>query len=152
MRSGATISPTRIALPRIKSSRITPARLTRGSSSSDAVVSKWPGSLLAAGHNSAAMTKIRAAVIGVGYLGRFHAQKYAQAADCELVAVADPRQQARDQTSNELGVRAVADYRELLGAVDAVSVVTQTPAHFAIARDFLNARAHVLVEKPITET
>jgi predicted dehydrogenase len=98
------------------------------------------------------MQKIRAAVIGVGYLGRFHAQKYAQATGCELIAVADTRQQARDQVSAELEVRSVADYRELLGKVDAVSVVTQTPAHFEIARDFLNAGAHVLVEKPITET
>jgi predicted dehydrogenase len=98
------------------------------------------------------MKKIRAAVIGVGYLGRFHAQKYAQAAGCELVAVADARQEARDQVGAELAVRAVADYRELLGEVDAVSVVTQTPAHFEITRDFLNAGAHVLVEKPITET
>jgi predicted dehydrogenase len=49
-------------------------------------------------------------------------------------------------------VPTVADYRELLGLVDAVSVVTQTPAHFEIARDFLNAGAHVLVEKPITES
>src|SRR6201995_5744518 len=98
------------------------------------------------------MKKIRAAVIGVGYLGRFHAQKYAQATDCELIAVSDSRQQARDQVGNELGVRTVADYRELLGKVDAVSVVTQTPAHFEIAQDFLNAGAHVLVEKPITET
>jgi len=105
-----------------------------------------------AGHNTFVMKKIRAAVIGVGYLGRFHAQKYAQASDCELVAVADARQQARDQVGGELGVRTVADYRELLGAVDAVSVATQTPAHFEIARDFLNAGAHVLVEKPITET
>jgi predicted dehydrogenase len=96
--------------------------------------------------------KIRAAVIGVGYLGRFHAQKYAQASDCELVAVADARQEARDQVGAELAVRTVADYRELLGVADAVSVVTQTPAHFEIARDFLNAGAHVLVEKPITET
>jgi len=105
-----------------------------------------------AGHNTFVMKKIRAAVIGVGYLGRFHAQKYAQASGCELVAVADARQQARDQVGAELGVRTVADYRELLGSVDAVSVVTQTPAHFEIARDFLNAGAHVLVEKPITET
>jgi len=98
------------------------------------------------------MKKIRAAVIGVGYLGRFHAQKYAQAADCELVAVCDSRQQARDKVAAEVGSRAVADYRELLGAVDAVSVVTPTPAHFSIASDFLEAGAHVLVEKPITET
>jgi predicted dehydrogenase len=105
-----------------------------------------------AGHNTVVMEKIRAAVVGVGYLGRFHAQKYAQAPGCELVAVADSRQQARDQVGGELGVRTVADYRELLGAVDAVSVVTQTPAHFEIARDFLESGAHVLVEKPITES
>jgi len=100
----------------------------------------------------APMQKIRAAVIGVGYLGRFHAQKYAQAEDCELIAVVDSRQPAREQVAAELGTRAVPDYHELLGAVDAVSVVTPTPAHFAIARDFLQAGAHVLVEKPITET
>jgi predicted dehydrogenase len=98
------------------------------------------------------MQKIRAAVIGVGYLGRFHAQKYAQSAECELVAVSDARQEARDKVAAEVGSRAVADYRELLGKVDAVSVVTPTPAHFSIARDFIAAGAHVLVEKPITET
>jgi predicted dehydrogenase len=98
------------------------------------------------------MKKIRAAVIGVGYLGRFHAQKYAQVAECELVAVSDSRQEARDKVAAEVGARAVADYRELLGAIDAVSVVTPTPAHFSIARDFIEAGAHVLVEKPITDT
>jgi predicted dehydrogenase len=98
------------------------------------------------------MQKIRAAVVGVGYLGRFHAQKYAQAADCELVAVVDARAEARDAVAAELGTRAMSDYRELLGAVDAVSVVTPTPAHFSITRDFLGRGAHVLVEKPITET
>src|SRR4030088_1120809 len=98
------------------------------------------------------MQKIRAAVVGVGYLGRVHAQKYAQAAGCELVAVADSRPEAREALAAELKTRAVSDYRALLGNVDAVSVVTPTPAHFAIARDFLEAGAHVLVEKPITDT
>src|SRR5688572_7962932 len=98
------------------------------------------------------MSKIRAAVIGVGYLGRFHAQKYAQLAQCELVAVVDGRAATRDAVAAEVGTRAVGDYRELLGQVDAVSVVTPTPAHFEIADAFLEAGAHVLVEKPITET
>jgi predicted dehydrogenase len=98
------------------------------------------------------MSKIRAAVIGVGYLGRFHAQKYAQIEGCELLAVVDGRQEVRDAVAAEAKCRAVADYRELLGQVDAVSVVTPTPAHFAIADAFLDAGAHVLVEKPITET
>src|SRR5262245_25130509 len=98
------------------------------------------------------MNKIRAAVIGVGYLGRFHAQKYAQIPGCELVAVVDGREDARNAVAAEVKSRAVADYRELLGKVDAVSVVTPTPAHFEIAEAFLSAGAHVLVEKPITET
>ena len=98
------------------------------------------------------MQKIRTAVIGVGYLGRFHAQKYAQAQGCELLAVVDARPEAREQVAAELNTRPLADHRELLGKVEAVSVVTPTPAHFAIAREFLESGAHVLVEKPITET
>jgi predicted dehydrogenase len=98
------------------------------------------------------MRKVRTAVIGVGYLGRFHAQKYAQAEGCELAAVVDPDPAARAAVGAELHVAALDTYASLLGAVDAVSVVTPTPAHFEIAREFLAAGAHVLVEKPITET
>jgi predicted dehydrogenase len=98
------------------------------------------------------MDAIRTAVVGAGYLGRFHAQKYASEEGCRLAAVVDTRPEAREALAKELGTTAVADHRELLGKVDAVSVVTTTPAHFAIARDFLEAGAHVLVEKPITET
>ena len=98
------------------------------------------------------MSKTRAAVIGVGYLGRFHAQKYAQLTNCELIAVVDGREDVRKAVAAEVGTTAVADYRHLLGKVDAVSVATPTPAHFEIAAAFLEAGAHVLVEKPITET
>ncbi len=98
------------------------------------------------------MQKIRAAVIGVGYLGRFHAQKYAQLKQCELVAVVDARPEACEAVAREVGARALADYRGLLGEVDAVSIVTPTALHFPIAREFLESGAHVLVEKPITET
>jgi predicted dehydrogenase len=98
------------------------------------------------------MDTLRVAVIGVGYLGRFHAQKYAALPGCQLVAVADARADAGAAVAQELGTRAVADYRELLGQVDAVSIVTPTAAHCAIALAFLESGAHVLVEKPITET
>jgi predicted dehydrogenase len=98
------------------------------------------------------MEKIRAAVVGVGYLGRFHAQKYAGAESCELVGVVDARPEAREKVASELRTEAYADHRELIGKVDAVSIATTTPAHFPIARDFLLAGVHVLVEKPITES
>ena len=95
---------------------------------------------------------MRTAVIGVGYLGRFHAQKYAALPNSQLVGIADPSEAARTAVSAELGVPAHADYRELLGRVDAVSIVTPTPQHFVVAKEFLEAGAHVLVEKPMTAT
>ena len=98
------------------------------------------------------MQPVRTAVIGVGYLGRFHAQKYAALPESQLVAVVDARQDARDKVAAEVGCRAVADYRDILGEVDAVSIATTTPAHFPIARECLERGVHVLVEKPITET
>ena len=64
----------------------------------------------------------------------------------------DAREEARAAVAAELTTRALSDYRDLLGAVDVVSVVTPTPLHFPVSRDFLVHGAHVLVEKPITET
>ena len=98
------------------------------------------------------MAAIRAAVIGGGYLGRFHAQKYAALPQAELAGVADPDPQARERLARELDCRTVEDYHDLLGEVQAVSVVTPTPLHHRVAMDFLEAGAHVLVEKPITVT
>jgi predicted dehydrogenase len=98
------------------------------------------------------MGKLRAAVIGAGYLGRFHAQKYAALEQVDLLAVVDTSEEARKRVAREVGCEAVADYRELLGKVDAVSVVTPTPLHHRVSMDFLEAGAHVLVEKPITST
>ena len=98
------------------------------------------------------MTRLRCAVVGAGYLGRFHAQKYAALANCELVGIADPSAEARERLRAELGVPGFADHRELLGRVDAVSIATPTALHHAVARDFLQAGVHVLVEKPITAT
>jgi predicted dehydrogenase len=95
---------------------------------------------------------LRTAVIGVGYLGKFHAQKFAQIPGADLVAVVDVDAEARERVAGELGADAVGDYRKLIGSVDAVSIVVPTPAHFEIAEAFLDSGTHVLVEKPITET
>jgi predicted dehydrogenase len=98
------------------------------------------------------MERIRTAVIGAGYLGRFHAQKYAAIARSQLVGVVDLNAENAERVAAECQTQAATDYRTLLGRVDAVSVVTPTPSHRAIAAAFLEAGAHVLVEKPITAT
>jgi predicted dehydrogenase len=68
------------------------------------------------------------------------------------VGIADPSATARAAVAAELHVAAHEDYRELLGKVDAVSIVTPTPLHFEVAKAFLKAGASVLVEKPMTVT
>jgi predicted dehydrogenase len=92
---------------------------------------------------------LRTAVIGVGYLGRFHAQKYAQIAGSTLVAVVDANTEACAKVAAELGTKAVSDYRELFGAVDAVSLAVPTPLHHAIGCELLKNGIDVLIEKPI---
>jgi predicted dehydrogenase len=98
------------------------------------------------------MTGTRCAVIGVGYLGKFHARKYAELAEAELVAVADCDARAASRVAAECGCRAVTDYRSLLGQVDAVSIAVPTSLHYEVARAFLECGTHVLLEKPITTT
>jgi predicted dehydrogenase len=95
---------------------------------------------------------LRTAVIGVGYLGRFHAQKYAQLPGSELLAVVDQNSQAAEAVGAELRVPAFQDYRQLIGKVDAVSLAVPTPLHHSIGRELLDAGIHVLVEKPIATT
>jgi len=93
--------------------------------------------------------KVKTAVIGIGYLGKEHARIYRSLETSELVGVsdADPK---RKEIADAHGVPFYSDYRELIGKVDAVSIATPTFTHHEIARQFLNAGIHTLIEKPIT--
>ncbi len=97
------------------------------------------------------MKSTRTAVIGVGHQGRWHAEKFAALGESELVAVTDIDEGRRQEVADKLGVSAVADFRDLIGEVDAVSIATPTPSHFEIVGELLEHGIHVLVEKPITE-
>ncbi len=96
--------------------------------------------------------KIRAAVVGVGYLGKFHAQKYAKMAGVELVGVVDTDTERAHEVAATLGTRAYTDYRDLIGKVDAVSIVVPTSDHFEVSRTLLENNVDLLVEKPFTTT
>ena len=93
---------------------------------------------------------MKVAVIGVGYLGKFHAQKYAHLEGVKLVGVCDSNYDQAKQIATELNTKAFSDYKKLADKVDAVSIVTPTQLHFQIAKFFLTNKVHVLVEKPIT--
>ncbi len=98
------------------------------------------------------MKPIRVAVIGAGRLGSIHARIYSQLQEAQLVAVCDSLPGRAETVAAPFGCRAVQDFRELLGQVDAVSVAVPTQAHFEIAKEFLTRGVHSLVEKPMTAT
>ncbi len=96
------------------------------------------------------MKNARLAVVGVGYLGKFHAEKYAAMEHVDLVGVVDTHPGLADEVASRFNTRAFTNHRDLIGKVDAVSIAVPTPEHFAVSRDFLENDIDVLIEKPIT--
>ena len=99
-----------------------------------------------------AVNTIKVGVIGVGYLGRFHAQKYAAMDDVELIGVADVDRKQAEAVAGECSTQPFTDYRALLDEVDAVSIVVPTIYHHEVASTCLERQVDILVEKPITTT
>jgi len=101
------------------------------------------------------MTKhnpLRTAVIGVGYLGEFHTQKYAALKNVALVGVVDTDITRAKEIAKQNKTQAFDRYHDIVDLVDAVSIVTPTQTHFEIGKFFLEHGKHVLMEKPITTT
>ena len=93
--------------------------------------------------------KIKAAVIGVGYLGKFHAEKYAASSKAHLVAVVDTDGTRAQEIASGVGAEALIDYHDLIGRVQCVSIAVPTRVHYQVASDFIAAGIDVLVEKPL---
>ena len=98
------------------------------------------------------MSKLRVAVVGAGYLGRFHAQKFQSIAAADLVGICDIRVETGEDVARACDTVYYADYRDLAGKVDAVTIAASTSAHYELAGFFLAHGIHVLVEKPMTNT
>ncbi len=98
------------------------------------------------------MDLVRVGVVGVGHLGQHHARNYSELEGCQLVGLADIDRKAAAVMARKFSTQAIFDYRNLIDQVDAVSIVVPTSEHYRVARDFLEAGVHVLVEKPITST
>jgi predicted dehydrogenase len=96
------------------------------------------------------MKKLRAAVVGVGYLGNFHAQKYKNNPQVELVGVFDVNQAQAKKIATDLQVGVFEKLSDLPGRVDLVTVASSTQSHFEVAEFLINNGIHVNVEKPIT--
>ena len=97
-------------------------------------------------------TLLRTAVIGAGYMGRFHAQKLASCKGAKLHAVVDADSGRAQDVAREVGCAARTDFRDLLGEIDAAVVAVPTELHYAVVRKLLEAKVNVLVEKPLARS
>jgi predicted dehydrogenase len=96
------------------------------------------------------MKRLRLGVVGVGYLGEFHAQKYASMEDIDLVGLADKNLERAQEMARKYNTKAYNSHTELLSRVDGLSLAVPTVSHFEIGHDILDHGIHLLIEKPIT--
>lgn len=88
-------------------------------------------------------------VVGAGYLGKFHIQKLLELKNCKLTGIADIDSSLL-KSYEHLDIKLTNDYKELLGIVDAVSIVVPTIYHFEVAEFFIKNGVHTFIEKPVT--
>jgi predicted dehydrogenase len=91
----------------------------------------------------------RVGVVGVGHLGRYHAQNYASLPGVELVGVTDVDKERAKAVAAEYGCRTFESQEQLLEEVEAVSVVVPTDRHHEVGMEVLERGIHCLMEKPI---
>ena len=100
------------------------------------------------------MKKLRAAVIGVGAMGRNHARVYSELDGTELVAIADVNSKTARNVAEDFRCNAYRDYREMLKEehIDIVSIAVPTRYHRDVALDCIEKEIPILVEKPIADS
>ncbi|PKP56387.1 MAG: hypothetical protein CVT88_10245, partial [Candidatus Altiarchaeales archaeon HGW-Altiarchaeales-1] len=96
------------------------------------------------------MEKIKVAVIGAGNMGKNHVRIYSEMNNVELIGVADLNEEVGKDIANKFNTNFYKNYKEVIGKVEAVSIVVPTKFHHNIAKEFLNRGVDVLIEKPIT--
>jgi len=95
---------------------------------------------------------IRVGVVGTGHMGQYHVNVYSELPIVKLAGIADISKERVAAVAKRFKTKGYTDYRKLIGQVDAVTVAVPTGKHYEVAKEFLSAGVHVLLEKPITPT
>jgi len=98
------------------------------------------------------MNPLRIGVAGVGHLGTLHVKMLSDMPGVLLSGVHDMDATQAQKVAEEYGTTSFATLGALLENVDALTVATSTPAHFAVAKTAIEHGVHLFMEKPITQT
>jgi predicted dehydrogenase len=98
------------------------------------------------------MFPIKAGVVGVGHMGQYHVGVYYELYQVELIGVADINKTRADEIASRYNTHPYYHAQDLIGKVDMVSIAVPTPQHYQVAKEYLEAGIHVLLEKPMTQS
>jgi len=96
--------------------------------------------------------KLKVGVVGVGYFGQFHAEKYAKIEGVELVGVVDVDGSRAREIAKRCRTQPFFRYSDLFQKVQAVSIAVPTPFHYSVTKECFLQGIDVLLEKPISST
>lgn len=96
--------------------------------------------------------KIRAGVVGVGYLGRLHARVLTEMPEVEAVGFVDSNDVSAADVTRDLGLQRYASVEELGREIDCAVIATPTTSHAPVAETLLAAGCDLMIEKPVTAT
>ena len=96
------------------------------------------------------MNKIKVGVIGTGYFGAYHTEKYDTIENCQLIGVFDTNEEKADTIAQKYSCQSYHCIEELLQNIDAASICVPTIHHYVYAKACLQKKIHVLIEKPVT--
>ncbi|OGC39260.1 hypothetical protein A2Y85_02800 [candidate division WOR-3 bacterium RBG_13_43_14] len=97
---------------------------------------------------------LKAAVIGVGNIGRHHARVYAGLDGVQLAAVVDIDKYMAQRLADKYRCSFYADYIKMIREEkpDLVTIAVPTSLHKTIAIDLISRRIPILIEKPIADS
>jgi len=96
---------------------------------------------------------IKIAVIGVGQMGKYHAEVYNSLPNTDLIAICELDDVKRKEAEKQFGCKGYKDYKEVLSdpEVDAVSIVLPDNIHREAVEIAVKNKKHILLEKPLTD-
>jgi UDP-N-acetylglucosamine 3-dehydrogenase len=97
---------------------------------------------------------LKAAVIGVGSMGRNHVRVYRETEGVELVAVSDQSAETAARVGSVFNAPHFNDYARMIDECkpDLVTLAVPTDKHFKIGMDLIERGINLLIEKPIAST
>ncbi len=97
------------------------------------------------------MNQIKAAVIGVGNMGKNHVRTYANMQEVELVGISDLNAELGESLAQEFDTKYLEDYLTMIKneKPEIVSICVPTNLHYKVAKDCIENGVNILLEKPI---